>query len=87
MKLFLEVKNAHIKHKKYRKGFPTLKVIAYDINEIWSLELVYVDKLAKENQEVKCLLVAVDCLTRYLRVKPLKSKYAPTTTEASKKMI
>ena len=49
LKLFLEGKNAHTKHKKYRKRFPTLKVIAYDINEIWLLDLAYVDKLAKDN--------------------------------------
>ena len=47
-----------------------LKVIAYDVNEIWSLDLAHVDKLAKENKDVKYLLVAVDCLSRYLRVKP-----------------
>ena len=87
MKLFLEVKNAHTKHKKYWKRFPTLKVIAYDINEIWSLDLAYVDKLAKENKDVKFLLVAVDCLSCYLRVEPLKSKYATTTADAFKKMI
>ena len=86
MKLFLEGKNAHTKHKNYRKRFPTLKVIAYDINEIWSLDLAYVDKLAKENKDVKYLLVAVDCLSRYLRVEPLKSKYATTTADAFKKM-
>ena len=44
------------------------------------------DKLAKENKDVKYLLVAVDCLSRYLRVEPLKSKYA-TTADAFKKMI
>ena len=71
VKLFLEGKNAHTKHKKYRKKFPTLKGIAYDINEIWSLDLAHVDKLAKENKDVKYLLVAVDCLSRYLRVEPL----------------
>ena len=85
--MFLEGKNAHTKHKKYRKRFPALKVIAYDVNEIWSLDLAYVDKLAKENKYLKYLLVAVDCLSRYLRVKPLKSKYATTTADAFKKMI
>ena len=87
MKLFLEGKNAHTKHRKYRKRFPTLKVIAYDINEIWSLDLAYVDILAKENKDVKYFLVAVNCLLRYLRVEPLKSKYATTTADAFKKMI
>ena len=46
--MFLEGKNAHTGHKKYRKKFPTLKVIAYDIIEIWSLGFAYVDKLANE---------------------------------------
>ena len=68
VKLFPEGQNVHTKHKNCRKRFPTLKVIAYDINEIWSLDLAYVDKLAKENKDVKYLLVAVDCLSRYLRV-------------------
>ena len=72
LKFFLEGKNAHTKHKKYRIKFPTLKVISYDINEIWSLDLVHVDKLPTENKDVKYLLVAVDCLSRYLRVEPLK---------------
>ena len=87
VKLFLDVKNSHTKHKKYRKKIPTLKVIAYDINEIWSLDLAHVDNLAKENKDVKSLLVAVDvtiCLSRYLPVESLKSKYA-TTTDGFKK--
>ena len=87
VKLFLEGKKANIKHKKYRIKFPTLKVIAYDKNKIWSLDLAHVDKLAKENKDVKYLLVAVDCLSRYLRVEPLKSKYATTTADAFRKMI
>ena len=85
--MLLESKNAHTKHKKYRKKFLTLKVIAYDINENRSLDLAYVNKLAKENKDVKNLLVAMDCLARYLRVEPLKSKYAKTTEDAFKKMI
>ena len=64
-----------------------MKVIAFDVNEIWSLDLAYVDKLANENKDVKYLLVAIDCLSRYLRVKSLKSKYATTTTGAFKKKI
>ena len=61
-------------------------VIAHNINEIWSLDLAHVDKLTKENKDVKYLLVAVDFVSRYLRVEPLKSKYATTTADAFKKM-
>ena len=67
--------------------FPRLKVIVKDINEIWSLDLAFVDNLAKYNRDVKSLLVAVDCLSRYLRVEPMKTKYATEAADAFKKMI
>ena len=57
------------------------------MNKIWSLDLAYVDKLAKYNGGVRYLVVAVKCLSRYLRVEPLKTKYAKELPEAFKKMI
>ena len=56
--------------------FPRLKIIVKDIYEIWSVDLAYMNKLAEDNMNVKYFLVAVDCLSRYLRVEPLKTKYA-----------
>ena len=87
VKKFLRSQSSHTKYGLFRKTYPRLKVIVNDINEIWSLDLAYVDKLAKYNRGVRYLLVAVDCLSRYLRVEPLKTKYAKETTEAFKKMI
>ena len=87
VKNFLRSQSSHTKYGLFRKTYPRLKVIVNDINEIWSLDLAYVDKLAKYNRGVQYLLVAVDCLSRYLRVEPLKTKYAKETTEAFKKMI
>ena len=86
-KAFLENKNAHTKHKKFRKTFHRLKIISYTINEIWSLDLAHVDKLALYNRDIEYILVAVDCLSRYLQFEPLKSKYATSTAEAFKQMI
>ena len=76
VKQFLETKNAHTKYKGFRKSFARLKVIAYDFDEIWSLDLAHVDKLSKQN-----------AVSRYLRVEPHKTKYATTTAEAFKRMI
>ena len=45
------------------------------------------DKLAKYNKNVKYLLVAVDCLSRYVRVQPLKTKFSTEVATAFKKMI
>ena len=84
---YLETKPSFTKYRSIRLKFPRLKVFVKDINEIWSLDLAHVDKLAKYNRNIKYLLVAVDCLSRYLRVEPLKTKYATEAAEAFKKMI
>ena len=84
---YLEAKPSFTKYRSIRSRSPRLKVIVNDINEIWSLDLAHVDKLAKYNRDVKYLLVAVDCLSRYLRVEPMKTKYATEAAQAFKKMI
>ena len=83
----LETKPSFTKYRSRGVRFPRLKVIVNDLNEIWSVDLAFVDKFAKYNSGVKYLLVAVDCLSRYPRVEPLKTKYATETAEAFKKMI
>ena len=87
VKMYLETKPSFTKYRAQRLNFPRLKVIVNDLNEIWSLDLAHVDKLAKYNGDVKYLLVAVDCLSRYLRVEPLKTKNATETAKAFRNMI
>ena len=87
VKSYLDTKPSFTKYRSHRMQFPRLKVIVKDINEIWSLDLAYVDNLAKYNRDVKYLLVAVDCLSRYLRVEPMKTKYATEAANAFKKMV
>jgi hypothetical protein len=84
---FLQSKPAYTKYLKAQKRFPRLKVIAFRINEIWSMDLAYVDKLSRYNKDVKYLLVAVDVLSRYVRVQPLKDKFAATAMKAFAKML
>ena len=81
---YLETKPSFTKYRSIRLKFPRLKVFVKDINEIWSLDLAHVDKLAKYNRNIKYLLVAVDFLSIYLRVEPLKTKHATEAAEAFK---
>ena len=74
---FLQQKDVHTKYRQIQRKFPRLKVIAYKINEIWTIDVAYVDKLAKYNNGVKDLLVAVDVLSRSLRVVTMRSRSAP----------
>ena len=87
VKHFLHTEPAYTKYRTVRRKISRLKKIVYDINEIWSIDLAYVDKLAKYSKDIKYLLVAVDCMSRYFCVQPLKSKYATTTAEAFNQMI
>ena len=84
---YLQSKAPYTKYKQFRKTFPRLKAVAYRINEIWSVDVAYMDKIAHHNNGVKYLLVAVDVLSRDLRVQPMKALYAKDAVEAFKKMI
>ena len=84
---YLQSKAPYTKYRQFRKTFPRLKAVAYRINEIWSVDVAYMDKIAQHNNGVKYLLVAVDVLSRYLRVQPMKALYAKDVVEAFKKMI
>ena len=84
---YLETKPSLTKYRSTCLKFPRLRVIVKDINEFWSLDLAHVDKLANYNRDVKYLSVAVDCLSRYLRQEPMKTKYATEAAQEFKKMI
>ena len=84
---FLQTQAAATKYRQFRKKYPRLKVIVNDINEIWSVDVAYMDKLSIYNRNYKYLLVAVDCMSRYLRVEPMQNKFAADALKAFKNMI
>lgn len=84
---YLNSSETYTKFKLTRKRFPRLKVISYRLNEIWSIDLADMQKLAKENSGVRYLFVAVDVLSRYLWVEAIKVKTARSCMEALVKII
>ena len=74
------------KRQTYRK-FPRPEVIDYENIEIWTIDIDYVDKLTKYNNDVKSLQVVVDVLSRFLRVLPMRSRSAPEAAKIFEKMI
>ena len=84
---YLQSKAAYTKYKQFRKIFPRLNAVAYRINEIWSVDVAYMYKVAQHNNGIKYLLEAVDVLSRYLRVQPMTALYAKDAVKAFKKMI
>ena len=62
--MYLETKPSFTKYRSVRLVFPRLKVFVNDIKEIWSVDLAYVDKVAKYNRSVVqniCLKLLIVC--------------------------
>lgn len=70
-----------------RKNFVRLKTKSLYINEIWSADLAFMEKLAASNNGFRYLLVVVDTLSRYLYVEPMKTKSAAEAKKAFSKII
>ena len=66
---------------KQMKAFPRFK------NEICCMDLAYVDKLAKDNNGVKYLLVRQDLFDRTVDAKGMKTKDSKETVRAFLTMI
>ena len=59
-----------------------MKAFARFKNEIWCMDLAYVDKLAKDNNGVKYLVVRQDLFDRIVDAKGMKSKDSKETVRA-----
>jgi len=66
---------------KRKKAFPRFK------NEIWCMDIAYIDKLAKDNNGVKYLLVRQDLFDSTIDTKGMKTKDSKETVRAFLSMI
>ena len=84
---YLQSSKTYTKFKPVRRTFQRLPVVALGINHIWSIDVAYMEKIGKFNDGYKYLLLAVDVLSRRIRVQPLKNKTSKAATSAFEKMI
>ena len=73
---FFQTKTSYTKFGPPIRRFRRLQLFSKFINEIWCMDLAFVNKLASQNKGVKYLLVAVDVFSRFVRVQTMKTKYA-----------
>ena len=64
-----------------------MRVFARFRNEIWCIDLTYVDELAKEINSVKYILVGQDLFDRTVSAKGMQTKYSQETVKAFSSMI
>ena len=84
---FLHSKDSYTKFILAARKFKRMRASARLRNEIWCMDLAYVDKLAKENNGVKYLLVRQDLFDRTVNAKGMKTKDSQEAVKAFSSMI
>ena len=84
---FLHSKDSYTKFTLAARKFKRMRAFARFRNEIWCMDLAYVDKLSKENNGVKYLLVRQDLFDRTVNAKGMKTKDSQETVKAFSSMI
>ncbi|MEN0051324.1 MAG: transposase family protein [Bacteroidota bacterium] len=84
---FLHSTNAYTKFGKSVNKFKRLSAYSRFINDVWCIDLAYVDDIANHNDGVKFILVCVDIFSRYVFAEPLKDKTANSARSAFLEII
>ena len=74
-------------HKPVRINPKTRKVLVFEKDESWQIDLVDLTKLSKMNDGYKFLLVAIDVFSKYVWIEPMKSKSAVEVEKALSKIF
>ena len=80
-------KASYTKFTLATRKFKRMRAFARFKNEIWCMDLAYVDKLAKENNGVKHLLLRQDLFDRTVNAKGMKTKDSQETVKAFSSLI
>ena len=74
-------------HKSKRKNYPRRKIIVNNINEIFTVDLVEMQKFAKLNKGYRYLLTCIDIFSKFAWVIPLKNKRGITIKNALQRIF
>ena len=71
---FLHPKTSYTRFTQATRKFKRMRALARFKGEFWCMDLAYVDKLAKDNNGIKYLLVRQDLFDRTVDAKGMKTK-------------
>lgn len=69
-------------YKPARKKFPRRKTVIKGLDDLWQADLIDISNFHKVNKSNKFILIIIDCFSKYLFVRPLKTKSAEEVTKA-----
>lgn len=70
-------------HRPARKNFPRRRTVIKGFDDLWQADLAEFTQYAKENKGHKYILTVIDCYSKYMWTRPLKSKSGPEVTNAT----
>lgn len=82
VKKWLQNQDAYTKHRRVVRRFPRRRYTLLGIDDLWQADLADVSNLAQWNNGVKFWLVIIDCFSKFVWVKPLKSKSSTVVVNA-----
>lgn len=74
-------------HKYARKKFPRRRFIQMGFDNTWQIDLIDMQKYARQNSGYKYILVCIDTFSKFAWAQPLKTKKASETTKAMVKIL
>jgi len=74
IKKWMQSQRTYTLHRPVTRKFPRNRVIAYDKDEVWNADLVFMDHYAHVNSGYKYILTIIDVLSKYAWALPLKDK-------------
>ena len=83
---FLHSKTSFTRFTQATRKYRRMRAFARFKKEIWCMDLAYVDKLAKDNNGVKYLVVRQDLFDRTVDAKGMKTKDSKETVKTLSKM-
>lgn len=78
----LQTLDAYTLHKPARRIFTRNRVVVGSIDQQWQIDLMDMQKLAKENKGYKYILTVIDVFSKYAWAIPTKSKSGNDVTKA-----
>ena len=86
-RLFLHSKDSYTKIALATRKFRRMRAFARYKNEIWCIDLAFVDKLAKDNRGITFLLIRQDMFDKTIDVRGLKTKDSKEALRAFAEMV
>ena len=74
-------------HKPARSKFKRRRFIQRGIDDTFATDLAQLDQYSKENHGYKYILVVIDCFSKYLWTRAIKSKSAENVTSAMENIL